>query len=92
MARLPQVAQYLLARDGGNSDFFDFQAAGDIRQCEGGFVVRAGRERHAERAQHHVARAGDVVHLAGSRRYMLAPAIAVREEHAVLVQSYDGRL
>ena len=56
-----------------------------------GVVVGAGRQGHAQHRHHHVAGPGDVVDLPRPGREDLAPAVAVGQGHAFLVERDDGR-
>ena len=85
-----EVAQNFVAGDRGDADLLDFQAAGDVGQANGVGVTRARGERQPEHAQHHVAGAGDVVHLPRSRRVDAAGAVAAGQGHAVLVERDDA--
>ena len=88
--RVQEVGEDFVARDGGDADLLDFESAGDVREPNRRVVVGTGGEREPERGHHHVAGAGDVVHLPRPRGKDRGTAIAMRERHAVLVERDDA--
>ena len=84
------VGQHFLSGDGDDADAFDFQPASDVGQPGDISWRKSCRQAHADRRQHHVAGACDVVHLALASRQQLARAVGLNQRDAVAVERDVG--
>src|SRR5205807_6311140 len=85
-----EVPKNLIPCHRGDADLFHFHPAGDVGQSDGGLVAGPTRQGQAEDAQHHVAGAGDVVHLPWTGWEYAVHAAGAGEGHAVLVKRDDA--
>ncbi len=89
---LDQVLQDLLPGQQRDADLLDLQPPRDVPERRGLVVVGPGGQAEADDRQDHVARPGDVVHLAGAGRHDLAPAIGADQGHPVAVERHQDRV
>jgi hypothetical protein len=79
------VDEFVLG-DRDDAELFDFQAAGDVGDLRRLQPGCAGGDGHGEGGEDHVARAGDIIDIAGARRDVLAGLAGLQEIHAVSVE------
>ncbi len=81
-----------LPRNGRAADLFDFQSACDVGQLHGVGRRDARAEAETDHREHHVPRAGDVVHGPGLRRIDFAAAVGRDQGHAVAIERDDAEV